>query len=101
MVIFIVIIALCAVVQAQVEDKWIKVESPLDIAKYREILSKKIPSSTNKNMRRIIGGQAATWDQFPYHALLALDDGSIYLSLCGGSIVSHMWILTAAHWFVI
>lgn len=99
-----VIVALCAVVQAQVENEWTKVKSPLDSPKYREILSKMFPNANNVNKylrgSRITGGQAATLGQFPYQALLMLRDSSGYYYVCGGSIISHNWILTAAHWFV-
>ncbi|CAO1432879.1 unnamed protein product [Diamesa tonsa] len=100
-VVFLVIVALCAVAQAQVENEWTKVESPLESPKYREILSKMFPNANNVNkyMRgsRITGGQAATLGQFPYQALLLLKDGAGNSYVCGGSIISHNWILTAAH----
>ncbi|CAO1432960.1 unnamed protein product [Diamesa serratosioi] len=99
--VLLVIVALCAVAQAQVENEWTKVESPLDSPKYRDILSKMFPDaiSTNKYLRgsRITGGQAAVLGQFPYQALLLLKDSSGNSYVCGGSIISHNWILTAAH----
>ena len=102
--VFLVIVVLCAVVQAQVENEWTKVESPLESAKYQEIISKMFPNSliSNKFLRgsRITGGQAAKLGQFPYQALLMLRDSSGNSYVCGGSIISHNWILTAAHWFL-
>ena len=77
--IFLVIIVSCAVTQAQDE-------SPLYVP--------------NIN-RRIVGGQSATLGQFPYQALLSLKDSAGKPGVCGGSIISHNFILTAAHWFVI
>ena len=104
-IVFLVIVALCAVAQAQVEIEWAKVKSPLDSPKYREILSKMFPASNNINKylrgSRITGGQPATLGQFPYQALLLLKDSSGNYYVCGGSIILHNWILTAAHWFVI
>lgn len=101
--VFLVIVVLWAVAQAQVENEWTKVESPLNSPKYRDILNKMFPDSNNVNKylrgSRITGGQAATLGQFPYQALLLLKDASGNSYVCGGSIISHNWILTAAHWF--
>ncbi|XP_037809804.1 transmembrane protease serine 9-like [Lucilia sericata] len=44
---------------------------------------------------RIISGSQATPGQFPYHVLLKKDE--IDTVLCGGSIISNLWVLTAAH----
>lgn len=95
--VFLVIVALCAVTQAQVENEWTKVQSSFGVpfSKYPKILTRMFPYLIDRNMRRIAGGQAATWEQIPYQALL-ISDGFA----CGGSIISHNWILTAAHWFV-
>lgn len=42
---------------------------------------------------QIVGGKKATRGQFPWQTLLTLD-GSY---MCGGSLISPNWILTAAH----
>lgn len=47
---------------------------------------------------RIIGGQEATRNQFPYQAGLRLNiPGSINQGTCGGSLVSTTRVVTAAH----
>lgn len=43
---------------------------------------------------RIVGGQTAFPGQFPYQISLRLVE---HLHLCGGSIISNDWIVTAAH----
>lgn len=48
----------------------------------------------NTNMNRIIGGQTAKRGQFPYQVSLRFSE---HLHLCGGSIIKHDWIITAAH----
>lgn len=42
---------------------------------------------------RIVGGQIARHGQFPWQALLSMDDSYV----CGGSLISPNWILTAGH----
>lgn len=42
---------------------------------------------------RIVGGNEAVPGQFPYQISLRKDDAHI----CGGSIITADWILTAAH----
>lgn len=88
------IVALCAVAQDAVA-KGVEVDNEWNI------ISKLLTDKINTNTRRIAGGQTATLGQFPHQALLILksnfSDGQ---SLCGGSIISQNWILTAAHWFV-
>jgi secreted trypsin-like serine protease len=42
---------------------------------------------------QIIGGSRATQGQFPWQALITIDGSA----LCGGSLISPEWILTAAH----
>jgi secreted trypsin-like serine protease len=42
---------------------------------------------------QIVGGKKATRGQFPWQVLLTLD-GSY---MCGGSLISPNWVLTAAH----
>lgn len=43
---------------------------------------------------RIVGGQTAQRGQFPYQVSLRFAE---YIHLCGGTIINHYWIITAAH----
>ncbi|XP_067645062.1 collagenase-like [Eurosta solidaginis] len=45
---------------------------------------------------RIANGQTAAANEFPYQAGLLLNNGKHFYS-CGGSLISHEWVLTAAH----
>lgn len=45
---------------------------------------------------RIINGISSTQDQFPYYAFLKIDK-VVESEICGGTIISKEWILTAAH----
>lgn len=42
---------------------------------------------------KIIGGQNAAAGSWPWHVLLYIEGGYI----CGGSLITDQWILTAAH----
>lgn len=46
---------------------------------------------------RIVNGKYSTWGQFPYYAHLETYSLENNTGLCGGSILSDRWILTAAH----
>ncbi|XP_068624277.1 phenoloxidase-activating enzyme-like [Battus philenor] len=46
------------------------------------------------NANRIIGGGIAAIDQYPWLALLEYDNGA---TLCGGSLITTRFVLTAAH----
>lgn len=50
----------------------------------------------NKFSNRIHNGYAATGNQFPHQVALNIPIGTIN-SVCGGSVLSNLWILTAAH----
>ncbi|XP_030749031.1 brachyurin-like [Sitophilus oryzae] len=46
--------------------------------------------------KRIIGGNVATANQFPYQvALFVYEGNTVYF--CGGSLITDSWVLTAAH----
>lgn len=61
-------------------------------------LSFRLDASVDKNFEnnRIIGGSTAGPGQFPYMASLRRYDTVIWRHLCGGSILSNRWILSAA-----
>lgn len=46
---------------------------------------------------RITGGQTASIGQFPYQAYVDSAFGTSGNGICGGSLISTTWILTAAH----
>ncbi|XP_077291820.1 trypsin beta-like [Arctopsyche grandis] len=50
-----------------------------------------------KHSGRIVGGQEAKIEQRPYQVSLITTDADDTNYLCGGSILSRRWILTAAH----
>ncbi|XP_063228219.1 trypsin-3-like [Bacillus rossius redtenbacheri] len=52
----------------------------------------------NKLNPKIIGGSPAAIEEFPYMVSLQVDFlGIIRLHLCGGSIISQEWVVSAAH----
>lgn len=46
---------------------------------------------------RITNGHSATEGEFPYQVGLSLKHSSGGSSWCGGSLIGHEWVLTAAH----
>lgn len=48
-------------------------------------------------MDRIVGGYYAKRQQFPFMAVIHRLMGRGMVSQCGGSIISHRWVLTAGH----
>uniref|UniRef100_A0A182LU12 Peptidase S1 domain-containing protein n=1 Tax=Anopheles culicifacies TaxID=139723 RepID=A0A182LU12_9DIPT len=63
---------------------WSRLPAPLRVYRYSK------PSS------RITNGQEATPGQFPYHTIL-LSNFATGTALCGGSVLTRNFILTAAH----
>ena len=45
------------------------------------------------DQHRITGGQTASRGQFPWQVALIIDNAYF----CGGSLISNLWVLTAAH----
>lgn len=54
-------------------------------------------SSSESIEGRIVNGYRAARGQFPYQAGLSIKDRQNRFYRCGGSIISNLWILTAAH----
>lgn len=46
---------------------------------------------------RIVNGKPAARGQFPFYALLKISFTSGREGLCGGSLITNQWVLTAAH----
>lgn len=83
-----------ALAAASPMDSWRQVKSPLEHPRYRELLSN-LYAQQNFNEGpfrggRIVGGQAAAANQFPYQIYGYYDDSW----LCGGSIISQNYVLT-------
>lgn len=49
---------------------------------------------------RIFGGEEASPGQFPHQISLRLERNNTYSHICGGSIISDRFILTAAHCYL-
>lgn len=98
----ILIISLIAIANCDLNsEKWKKVKSPMESPKYRKILSQMFPQVdfANETLRtgRIAGGSPANFGDFPYQILLLTIDRFGDTFICGGSILTHNFILTAAH----
>ena len=97
-VIFAVFLVGCASGQVPIGRQWKEIKSPLDSPRYHEIFQRLFPTISGRNLRggRIAGGDFAQLGQFPFQALLLNVDLVDDTYLCGGSIISHNWILTVS-----
>ncbi|XP_070503354.1 transmembrane protease serine 9-like [Chironomus tepperi] len=61
-----------------------------------QLLNEYVKENAAPRERRIVNGQPAAPHQFPYQVALLMSSASV-TSLCGGSVISHFSVLTAAH----
>lgn len=89
--------------QSLFSDQWKELKSPLDSPRYQEIISRIFPENTSTNRvnrgGRIAGGELAVLGQFVHQALLLTTDVNGDTFVCGGSVLSHNWILTVRPFF--
>ncbi|XP_030750059.1 trypsin alpha-3-like [Sitophilus oryzae] len=52
---------------------------------------------SNSSGLKIVAGSNAARNQFPYQISLRVISGNFLFHICGGSILSQRWVLTAAH----
>ncbi|KAF7286845.1 hypothetical protein GWI33_003901 [Rhynchophorus ferrugineus] len=55
------------------------------------------PTIFDNSTLRVVAGQDASRNQFPYQISLRLVSGIFMYHICGGSIISQRWVLSAAH----
>ncbi|CAG9797987.1 unnamed protein product [Chironomus riparius] len=60
-------------------------------------LERRNSKCTHKSTPLIVGGTAAVMDEFPHQALLGYSPRNTVEWLCGGSLVSATFVITAAH----
>jgi len=91
-----VLVSLCALALAS-PTGWQKVRSPMEHPRYQKLLNQLYhKQSLDKGIsrgNRIVGGDYAALGDFPHQIYGYFDD----MWLCGGSIISTTFVLTAAH----
>lgn len=83
--------------QVLIGDEWREVKSQFDSPRYHEIMKGLFPTMISGRLSRggrIAGGEFAKLGQFVHQALLLNTDSLGDNYICGGSIISHNWILT-------
>ncbi|XP_049540859.1 chymotrypsin BI-like [Anopheles darlingi] len=97
---FVLLVALFAVASAEwIDIDWSKVRPIEEFDHYWARLPAEMQIYRHaRPSHRVVGGQEATPGQFPYQIAL-LSEFIISSGLCGGSVLTNNFILTAAHGF--
>ncbi|XP_050097695.1 brachyurin-like [Anopheles aquasalis] len=98
---FVVLVALFAVVSAKwIDIDWSKVRPIEEFDHYWARLPAEMQIYRHASPSpRIVGGQEATPGQFPYQVAL-VGEYALGTGVCGGSILTNLYVLTAAHCIV-
>ncbi|ETN60289.1 brachyurin [Anopheles darlingi] len=101
MKVFVFLVALFAVVSAKwIDIDWSKVRPIEEFDHYWARLPAEMQIYRHaRPSPRIIGGQEASPGQFPYQVAL-LGEFALGIGVCGGSILTNLYVLTAAHCIV-
>ena len=51
----------------------------------------------NLDLNYIIGGENATYGEFPFMALLSIEFNGRFIHICGGSLINRRYVVSAAH----
>ncbi|XP_014215632.1 melanization protease 1-like [Copidosoma floridanum] len=68
-----------------------------DVTNYRDVMSFNDLIPTSNMVRHIHGGIATFLQEFPWMALLEYDTPEGMKTSCGGALINHRYVLTAAH----
>ncbi|XP_012708804.1 elastase-1 [Fundulus heteroclitus] len=55
------------------------------------------PRYLEDSLQRVVGGQVASPNSWPWQISLQYQSGSSYYHTCGGSLIRKGWVMTAAH----
>ncbi|XP_037534736.1 elastase-1 [Nematolebias whitei] len=55
------------------------------------------PRFLKDSMERVVGGEVATPNSWPWQISLQYKSGSLFYHTCGGSLIRKGWVMTAAH----
>ena len=60
-------------------------------------LAKRIKFGREVGAGRIIGGESTEVNEYPWQVFISMVTRQGVLKICGGSLISDSWVLTAAH----
>jgi len=58
---------------------------------------RKLTNTCEKVNRLVIGGTEARVDEFPHMVALGKRNFDEFILMCGGTLISHTWVISAAH----
>ncbi|KAL7011974.1 hypothetical protein ACKWTF_014541 [Chironomus riparius] len=97
---------LCSLVLTKCEEleipqEYIDAKSPMESQFYLRIIDSNFPGLYDNVLAsieaRIAGGESTNAEKFPYQVLMYMIDKNGSNFICGGSLITYEWVLTAAH----
>jgi len=58
---------------------------------------RKIIHTCGDTNRLVVGGTEARVDEFPHMVALGKRNANEFVLMCGGTLISHNWVISAAH----
>ncbi|XP_055904678.1 serine protease 3-like [Eupeodes corollae] len=74
-----------------------EISPKLKIGNRSEVIPKAVPRRPGFGVSRIVRGDIAAPEKYPYHVGIIVGLGNGWYAFCGGTLIGNEWIVTAAH----
>lgn len=85
----------------EMPQEFLDAKSPMESQYFLQIIDSNFPGLYDNVLAsieaRIAGGESTNAEKFPYQVLMYMIDKNGSNFICGGSLITHEWVLTAAH----
>lgn len=85
----------------EMPQEFLDAKSPMESQYFLRIIDSNFPGLYDNVLAsieaRIAGGESTSAEKFPYQVLMYMVDKNGSNFICGGSLITHEWVLTAAH----